>query len=117
MLSAAVGATGRKFRSFETLNMQAAREIERAVDEIAGNWIMAEADQSRSLLKHYENEIENFKNWACAYGLKLPVGGRVGAGYLLELGADGATLFDLIRAARGIALYYETILGAYLDLR
>src|SRR5262245_27004614 len=95
--------------------MTAAQEIAEAVDEIAGNWIAAEIKQNHALMKIYENEIERFGGWARSYGLKLPVNGRVAAGYLLELAAEGASLPDVTRAAHAIAFLYDSILRRYLD--
>src|SRR5262245_46459099 len=98
-------------------SMTAAREIEQAVNQIAGSWITAEADQARSLGKRYAADIEHFQDWVACYGLELPVSGQIVAGYLLELGADGAALSGLTRAASAIAFWYDAILHTYLDLR
>jgi hypothetical protein len=92
-------------------------EIAETVDQVVGDWISTEMARSQREYRRYVNEIDRFKAWLHSYGLTLPVSGRVVAGYLLELAADGASLPELRRAANAIRFYHDVTLHAYLDSR
>src|SRR5262245_26123604 len=96
--------------------MSALDEINQTVEEIAGDWIAREIARSKPLIKRHAAGMDDFAQWVHSYGLTLPVSGRVAAGYLLELAADGASLPDLTRAANAVAFYYDRM-RTYLDLR
>src|SRR5262245_21360962 len=96
--------------------MKAEQEIIETVDEIAGDWIAREIEQSKPLLKRHAAAMDDFAQWVHSYGLTLPVSGRVAAGYLLELAAEGASLPDLTRAANAVAFCFDRM-RTYLDIR
>src|SRR5262245_9405899 len=96
--------------------MTAEQEINQTVEEIAGEWIAAETEQSKPLMRDYAPVMHDFAAWTDSYGLTLPVSGRVAAGYLLELAAGGASLPDLVRASNAVAFCYD-LMRTYLDTR
>jgi len=72
-----------------------------------GPWIEAEREQDRKQSESYREGICAFAEWCDYYGVSLAAGGHIVAGYLLELGADGAPLPVLIRVAAAVDFLYR----------
>jgi hypothetical protein len=92
-------------------------ELVATFNRILGDWLAIEQENRKpnpNELRTYRKVNADFTKWTKAYGLRLSSGGIIVAGYLLELGAEGATLAELRTVADGIAYHYS-LQRQYLD--